>query len=289
VAPTREIAVSPSLRVEVAEDCRACKFGRGDDRACVLLESGDEATLFAQGPCDLTSRVREESLSLIRRRYPFAKGIAEDIASDVLLKIMESQRLLMPGTISHLPILERRLREVVKNGVIDALRQHKLITRLKCGACIHFEREPPPQGCHLKFLPNLGTASAPNPWYRQVERATDPRALQPPCTAFTWRRPDTHDIFEEEIPGIDPDGSPRERAVAILVQAIDRISRQNDGGTRVAAALFWHYLRGKEVKLLAAEAGVSEKTIKRLLADGRERLLGVLEQDFGITDPGEIL
>jgi len=43
------------------------------------------------------------------------------------------------------------------------------------------------------------------------------------------------------------------------------------------------------VRDLADEAGVSEKTIKRLLADGRERLLTVLQDDFEIASLGDLL
>ena len=279
----------PATPAEVAEVCRACKFGRGEDRTCVLMEAGRERTLFEQGPCDLTSAIMIEAQRIIRRRYPFARSMEEDIGSEVLLKILEGENLLVPGQIAHLHVLQRRLKRVVQNAVIDVLRHHKLITKLKCAACVHFETDPPPQGCHLRFLPSLGTEREPNPWYLKTSRDTNPRNLEPPCTIFTWRRPDTHDIFEEEIPGIDAEGSPRERALALLVQAIDRLSRKDEAGTRAAAALFWHYLRGKEVKTLAQEAGVSDKTIKRLLADGRERLVTILKDDFDIADPGEIL
>ena len=88
---------------------------------------------------------------------------------------------------------------------------------------------------------------------------------------------------------MNPEGSPRERAVALLVQAIDRLARRDAAGMRVAAVLFWHYLRGREVKDLATEAEVSEKTIKRLLAEGRERLLEIFTKDFGIEGVGELL
>jgi len=267
----------------------ACKFGKGEDRACVLLDAGDAPSLFGEGPCHLAEHIQATVQGLVRRRYPFARGIAEDLASDVLLRILESGRLLLPGRIRYLPDLKRRLGEVVRNGIIDALRQHKLIARLKCGTCVYFEKDPPPKGCHLKFLPSLGTPGEPNPWYLKVERGHDPRGLDPPCTAFVWRRPETHDIFEEEISGLNPEGSTREQAAHLLVKAIDRISRQKEGGLRVAAALFWHYLKGREVKELAAEAGVSDKTIKRLLADGRERLKEVLKKEFGVESLGEIL
>jgi len=67
------------------------------------------------------------------------------------------------------------------------------------------------------------------------------------------------------------------------------VARQDDKGLRTASALFWHYLRGRTVRDLADEAGVSEKTIKRLLADGRERLLTVLQDDFEIASLGDLL
>ena len=287
--PSTTKTATASESLEIAAPCRACIFGRGADRACVLLEAGDSSTLFSEGPCDLPEMIRAGALELIRRRYPFARSIDEDIASEVLLQVMEAENLLMPGQIKHLTVLQRRIRGAIKNAVIDSLRHHKLIVRLKCSACVQFAMDPPPEGCHLRDLPSLGTENAPNPWYGKVERTTDPRKLQPPCTAFSWRRPETHDIFEEEIPGIDAQGTPRERAVHLLVRAIDHVSRQDNDGLRCAAVLFWHYLKGKEVKALAEEVKVSEKTVKRLLASGRERLAEVLEREFGITSAEEIL
>jgi DNA-directed RNA polymerase specialized sigma24 family protein len=111
----------------------------------------------------------------------------------------------------------------------------------------------------------------------------------PPCEVFEWRRPETHDIFAEELPGMDAEGSTRERAVFVLVQAIDALSREGSSGMRAASALFWHYLRGKDVRRLAEESGVSEKTIKRLLAGGRARLSEILAEKMGIRELSDIL
>ena len=88
---------------------------------------------------------------------------------------------------------------------------------------------------------------------------------------------------------MNAEGTPRERAVALLVQALDRLSKKDEAGMRIASAMFWHYLRGKEVKTLASEAGVSDKTIKRLLAEGRERLLDIMKNEFAVEDPSEVL
>jgi len=283
------VSVAPAPQPTEAV-CVTCRFGQGDERVCVLIESAEQDTLFAEGPCRLGEQIPEEAKRLVRRRYPFARSLEDDIASDALLRVLETGKLLAPETIRDLPGLRPRMRESVRNAVIDALRHHKLVTRIRCGACVHFSSDSPPPGCHLEFLPNLGAEAAPNPWHGEaVKRTTDPRGLEPKCDAFSWRRPETHDIFEEEVPGMDPEGTQRERALGLLVQAIDRVARQDDKGLRTASALFWHYLRGRTVRDLADEAGVSEKTIKRLLADGRERLLTVLQDDFEIASLGDLL
>ena len=62
-------------------------------------------------------------------------------------------------------MFERRLREVVRNAVIDALRRHRMLARLRCGACVHFDKNEPPPGCSLRDLPDLGTEAKPNPWF----------------------------------------------------------------------------------------------------------------------------
>ena len=270
--------------------CINCRFGQGPDRACVLLDRGDRAALFAEGPCQLSETIPEEARRLVRRRYPFARRMEDDVASDALLRVLQRETLLVPGVIRHLSALRPRLREAVRNAVIDALRHHKLVTRIRCGACVHFVNDSPPAGCRLESLPDPGMGRRPNPWFgTAVARTTDPRGLAPPCDAFTWRRPETHDIFEEEVPGMAPEGTTREKTLGLLVQAIDRISRQDDKGLRVGSALFWHYLRGRSVSDLAEEGGVSEKTIKRLLSEGRDRLRRVLEDEFGITNVGDLL
>ncbi len=270
--------------------CRTCRFGQGADRACVLLDTGEQDALLEEGPCQLGAAIPDDARRLIRRRYPFARSLEEDIASEALLRVIDGQNMLVPGRIRHLPTLRARLREMTRNAVIDALRSHRLVTRIRCGACIHFDKETPPPGCHLEWLPDIGTEAKPNPWYGEaVERSTDPRGLQPPCDLFTWRRPETHDIFEEEVPGLDPEGTKREQSLNLLVQAIDHIARQDERGLRAASALFWHYLRGQSVKELAEESSVSEKTIKRLLAEGRERLLAVMQDEFAISSVGELL
>ncbi|MAG58812.1 MAG: hypothetical protein CMJ83_21190 [Planctomycetes bacterium] len=274
---------------DVPEACRTCRFGQGDDRACALLDKGDQERLFNEGPCNLSVAIPEDARRLIRRRYPFARSQEEDLAHDALVSVLETKNLLVPGKIRHLNVLRSRLREVVRNAVIDALRRHKLVTRIRCGACVHFEKATPPPGCHLQWLPDMGTDTEPNPWYgEKVEHGTDPRGLNPVCDAFTWRRPETHDIFAEEIPGMDPEGTPRERSLNLLVQAIDRVASQDQQGLRVASALFWHYLRGRSVRDLASQGSVSEKTVKRLLSDGRERLLQILQDDFDISSVGEL-
>lgn len=270
--------------------CRTCRFGRGEDRACVLLEEGRQDLLLAEGPCRVEARIRGEASRLVRRRYPFARNLEEDLGSEVVLHIVAGRRLLVPAEIRHLPALDRRLREMVRSALIDALREHRLVTRIRCGACAHFEKATPPPGCHLEWLPDLGTEARPNPWYGSaVERLTDPRDLRPPCEAFSWRRPETHDIFAEEIPGLDPGGTRRERAVAVVVGALDRLALRDERGLRAAAAVFLHYLRGKSVAELARDGGVSEKTVKRLLAEGRERLLAILREEYAIEDPAEVL
>ena len=255
----------------------------------MLLQSGEEQRLIAEGPCRLGDWIPKEVKSLIRSRYPFARRLEEDIASEVLLSILGSEKLCGSGRIRHFVVLERRLREMMRSRVIDALRHHGLVARMRCGSCVHFERGSPP-GCGLALLPGIGEADRPNPWRGDaVDRGSDPRRLAPPCAAFRWRRPETHDIFEEEIPGVDASGTARERAASLLVQGIDRISRQGESGMKVAAVLFWHYLRGKEVAALAEESAVSEKTIKRMLKDGRERLQVVLRDELGEGDSGELL
>jgi DNA-directed RNA polymerase specialized sigma24 family protein len=274
----------------VEEVCRACRFGHGEMRACVLLERNDEKTLLDEGPCDLAAFIVAETRRLIYRRYPFAKSAADDVASETLLRILETGHLLAEGRIAYLSILRLRIREMVRNAVIDTLRHHRLVTRIRCGACINFDTESPPPGCHLPFLPDFGSETRPNPWYgEEVQRKTDPRGLEPPCDAFTWRRPETHDIFAEEIPGMSAEGTPRERALHLLVQALDRLAQKDAGGLRASSVVFWHYLKGKSVKELADEGGVSDKTVKRVLADGRDRLLGILQEDFGVESVGELL
>lgn len=256
----------------------------------MLLERGDQHVLLAEGPCRLDRRIRNVVLGLIRRRYPFARSLADDLASDVELGIFGGGAMLVPGTIRHLPVLERRLYEMARTGLIDALRHHRLVTRVRCGACVHFGSDPPPAGCHLPLLPDLGTEARPNPWYgAELPRTTDPRQLAPPCEAFTWRRPEQHDLFAEQIPGVNPEGTPRERALALLIEALDRLARRDARGLLAAAAVFWHHLRGKPLAALAAEHHTSEKTIQRLLAEGREDLLGILQRELQVEDPAEIL
>ena len=73
--------------------CLNCRFGQGPDRACVLLERGDQDTLFAEGPCQLGEQIPEEAKRLVRRRYPFARRLEDDVASDALLRILEGGKL----------------------------------------------------------------------------------------------------------------------------------------------------------------------------------------------------
>ena len=292
MAPSTAISTT-QLRMGVSSEpppevCVSCRFGRGEERSCSLIETLAHDLLFSEGPCRLHDEIREEATRLIRRRYPFARSLEDDVASEVLLRVLEDRKLLVAGMSTNLPALRRRLREIVRNAVIDCLRKHQVITKIRCGACVNFDKEELPPGCQLPFLPAFSEDSVRNPWYgSRVDRTSDPRKLDPPCDVFEWRRPDTQDLFAEEIPGLNSAGQGRERALGLLVQGIDRLAREDASGMRAAAAIFWHYLRGKDVKTLAKDSAVSEKTVKRLLAEGRERLADVLRVDLGVEDLAE--
>lgn len=264
--------------------CLNCRFGVGEDRACSLLKSGNQETLFSDGPCRLPERIQAGAQRLIERRYPFAKDQSEDLSSEVLLGVMKSARLLAPDKIHHFGTLKRRIAEVVRNGVIDVLRHHRLVTRLRCGACQHFgELASGQTGCRKELTVEEEEVLGHHPWSGSVlEANNDPRKLDPPCETFAWNRPDNQDLIEEALPGESGDLTPRQKTLQVLLKGIDRMAQEDMVGLKAASAMFWHHFGGRSVGRMADDHAVSDKTIKRQLAEGRRRLERILKDDLGI-------
>ncbi len=271
-----------------AEVCVACRFGTGEHRDCTLILAADLSVLLAEGPCRLPDVIADRVERWLRRHFPLSAGHAEDAAQEILLRLMERRDAFPGGDIRSLPRLQRWLNHFARNGIIDHLRRARVIPKLRCGACVHFASEPSPR-CRLEWLPEAGARPARNPHFGDgVEHGTNPRRLDPPCETFEWRRPGTFDPFEGEILARGT-GSPGDETAKIVILALDRLAAMDRDGVRIASAIERFYLRGDDVPSIAAAAGVSERTVKRLLAAGRERLLMVLRRDFAVVRLEDLL
>ncbi len=266
---------------EVPEICRSCRFGSGDRRECTLILASDVARLIDEGPCGIAEEFEVRTKAYLRRRFPSQLHTADDVAQEVLLKFLETGADLRGDTLETLPAFRRWMGRFLGNAVIDHLRKTRAITRLRCGACEHMTLSQPAR-CTLEFLGDPTRELHPNPWWgRKVRRSTDPRGLDPRCGEFSWRRPETFDIFEKEALHRPRDDDPRAEAARRVILALDAVAARQPAGLGEASLLARHYLRGDTVSDLAAKAGVSEKTIQRRLAAGRAQLLQVLRSELG--------
>ena len=274
-------------RGQPPEICVSCRFGTGPRRDCTLIVGGRLQTLLDEGPCEIPDFMRQATASAVARSHPFGRDHASDIAQESILRLLERRESFPGKTLQRLPELKRWLRRFVRNHVIDSLRQARILTKLRCGACVRFTTTQPGR-CTLEFLPDLGEGLRPNPWWgERVLRATDPRSLEPPCEEFEWRKPGIVDIFENEIAA--PGSGRPQRARDLIVLGLDRLAARGERALREAAALQSHYLAGETIAVIAKRSRVSEKTVKRLLSSGREALLDVLRREFGVESITEVV
>ncbi|MFT7619429.1 MAG: RNA polymerase sigma factor (sigma-70 family) [Planctomycetota bacterium] len=269
--------------------CVSCRFGTGPDRECSLILDGNLTELLSEGPCQLDRHIRSRLNIIMRRNFPLVTDHADDLFQEAIMRLL-GPGLAFPGQLlKTLPALRRWLPRFLRNQVIDYLRHQKVITRLRCGACENFSRNTP-QRCQLEFITEDGGELVPNPWWGdRVSPSTDPRRLDPSCSEFVWRRPATFDIFDEEAVGKNPAASKSEEAARVCLLAIDRLSVSSERGMREAAVIAAHYFSKRRVADLATRSSVSEKTIKRLLSTGRKSLLTILQKEFGLDSPGDLL
>lgn len=271
------------------EECRSCPFGSGPRCDCTLIKESRLAELLAEGPCNIDAQVSRQVEQVIRSHYPMSAGLITDIAQDAKLRLLQMNGTFPGQKLARLPSLLRWLRHFAKNHVIDSLRKARVITKIRCGACVHFSQGSE-GGCRLEQLPGDDGHPTPNPWAgHRVERKTDPRKLDPSCREFSWRRVGTFDIFEEEMTPREKTRKQRRDALATIVQALERMGARSERGLRAAVTIQRHYLRGHSVSEIAQSSSVSEKTVKRLLSSGREGLLEILRSDFEVDTIAELL
>lgn len=268
------------------EVCTTCRFGTGVRRDCTLIKSARLQQLLEEGPCRLGEFVRDRTERVVARSHPFAREHAADIAQEGILRLFERVDAFPGERLVRLPEARRWLAHFVRNHVIDALRRARVVTRLRCGACVRFIGVQPGR-CTLEFLPDIGEGLRPNPWWGdRVARRTDPRGLRPPCDEFEWRRPGSIDVFDVEV--ADPARGASQRVRDLVVLALDRLGARGDRALREAAAIQSHYLAGETVAHIAQRSRVSEKTVKRLLHTGRRALADVLRREFNVESLAEI-
>lgn len=255
-------------------------------RDCTLIQASRLQTLIDEGPCNLGEFFRDRTSRAVARSHPYGREYAADISQEGLLRLLERPESFPGREIARLPETRRWLSRFVRNHVIDSLRRARIVTRLRCGACVRFTTIQPGR-CTLEFLPDTGEGLRPNPWWgERVSRRTNPRGLAPPCDEFEWRKPGSIDIFENQVAAPGP-GRPK-RARDLVVLALDRLGARGERGMREAAAIQSHYLAGESVAHIAESSRVSEKTVKRLLSSGREALLDVLRREFQVDSFAEI-
>ncbi len=269
--------------------CQSCRFGSGPQRDCSLIAKGDLSALMEQGPCQMDRYIRSRINLILRRNFPLVTGQGDDVYQEAALRFLDPE-LPFPGAkLKGLAGLRRWLPRFLRNQVIDHLRRQKIITRLRCGACEHYSRATS-QRCQLEFYVGPDGELTPNPWWGdRVSTKTDPRKLDPACGEFTWRKPATFDVFDDELVSETPAASKSQEAVRVCLLAIDKLSATSDRGIREAAVIAGHYFSKRSVADLAERSGVSEKTVKRLLASGRVALLKILTEEFGLESPQELL
>lgn len=276
-------------RDPVPEVCVSCRFGSGAQRDCTLIRTKALRDLFEFGPCAIEGRFREMVHRHVVEPFPMAESHAADAAQEAVLDLLGLDDAFPGDRLLRLPALERWLERFARNRVIDHLRRVRVIARLRCGSCRHFAVAPPPR-CTLEFVGDPTEELRPNPWWgRKVERHTDPRHLEPPCGDFSWRRTTTFDLFEHESVELGEEYSRREKAAVCMVQALDRLASSSIKGLREASTLQRHYLGKESVADIAASMGVSEKTVKRLLAAGRADLLTVLQKELGVESVADLM
>lgn len=269
--------------------CESCRFGTGPERRCSLIVEGRLKDLLSDGPCQIDRHIRSRLNTIMRRHFPLVTEQADDLFQEAVMHLLDP-KLKFPGAaIKTLTAFKRWIPRFLRNQIIDHLRKEKIITRLRCGACEHFSRINP-QRCQLEFITSPDGEMAPNPWWGdRVVPSSDPRRLDPACSEFHWRKPATFDIFDEEVASKNPAASLSEEAARVCVLAIDRLSATSERGMREAAVISGHYFSKRTVADLAKRSSVSEKTIKRLLSTGRRSLLQILQKDFGLKNPGDLL
>ncbi len=269
--------------------CESCRFGSGPSRDCSLIVAGNLRELLDSGPCQLGRHIRSRVNVILRRNFPLVKEQSDDLYQEAILKLLEGGTSFPGAQIKGLAALRRWLMRFLRNQVVDYLRRQKVITRLRCGACENFSRNTP-QRCLLEFVTSPGGELIPNPWWGdRVTPSTDPRRLDPRCSEFDWRRPATFDVFDDDVAATTPAASRAEEAVRVCLLAIDRLAAASERGVREAAVIAGHYFSKRTVSDLARQSGVSEKTIKRLLASGRVSLLKIMTKEFGLESPAELL
>ncbi|MCB1282675.1 MAG: hypothetical protein KDB18_14225, partial [Salinibacterium sp.] len=223
--------------------CVSCRFGSGLQRNCTLIQGNQLAQLIEEGPCDLTGRLQDTVGRVFARRFPSQSGRREDVAQESLLKLLELGEAFPGDRLVRLRDLDRWLERFARNAVIDHLRKARVITRLRCGACVHFSLRPPNR-CTLEFTGEESEGLRPNPWWGpRVQRQTDPKRVDPPCLEFEWKSPASFDIFEHEGLNTVVEGDRAAEVARSVILALDELASRGDRGLREASTIRRHYFR----------------------------------------------
>ena len=203
--------------------------------------------------------------------------------------ILQDLQLLLYGPAFAFPAeltpnalhLRRSMRTLVLNRITDFLRRERVIPKVRCGACLHFLE----QG-HLRARDGAGTSAAaeiPNPHCGKViDPHTNPEALAP-------RVPSSSGVIAARPSKVSPRQRPRrrrpwEKKGTRAAAACPRLLlREEPAGRRQGHIIDEHFAKDRPANAIAAELGVSERTVRRDVQAGLAALHRILTDEMGLT------
>lgn len=263
-------------------DCRQfqhqpCEFYQPDDHTCRLLCEGELNRILEQGRCapyEILKRAVAKHLDKYRDVVDPSDNL-DALTFEIAVRL-RPQRLTQGF---ELYVLQGYINRAAYCGVIEMLQREHPFTKRVCGACRYLSLTRPPL-CQRVMLVNNTAGEYPNPYYDQPRNLTD-RACQDGFDALETTS--LEDIAER--PHVSATSMPDDSKLLLddmftllsrrPAQQTDprlkrRYERQYVIFCRFLDLLNEGYLHQEAMDVIAAESGVSLKTIQREITDIRE-------------------
>jgi DNA-directed RNA polymerase specialized sigma24 family protein len=155
-----------------------------------------------------------------------------------------------------------------------------VIPKIRCGACLYLT---PRRTCNLTTIRTDTGEETANPHLgAEFDPHTNPGTLVPPCRSFFWRYRRT------SLEGVAPAArapateAKRRETADVLDRALVHLLRSGPTGRRQAFILSEHFTNERPATAIAADLGVSERTVRRDISAGLASMHQVLTEKFGL-------